>query len=55
MTPESPAEVVLESVRDRLIRLETILFKLCLFLGMNPRTGGKVEEDSNHESQTHDR
>lgn len=31
---------------DRLIRVETVLFKLCLHLGVNPRTGEALKEVS---------
>lgn len=34
-----------EAMDRRLTRMETVLYKLCLFLGMDPKTGKKVTKD----------
>lgn len=35
-----------DDTMDRVVRVETVLFKLCLHLGVNPRTGESLKEVS---------
>ena len=32
-------------ILDRVRRIETVLFKLCIALGVNPRTGEKLSDE----------
>ena len=34
-----------EEILDRVRRIETMLFKVALAINVNPRTGGKVEDE----------
>ena len=34
-----------EEILDRVRRIETMLFKVALAMNVNPRTGGKVEDE----------
>jgi hypothetical protein len=38
----SPHDRDTHEILDRVIRIETMMFKLCKFIGMDPRTGEKI-------------
>lgn len=42
-----------EEILDRVRRIETMLFKVALAMNVNPRTGGKVEDESTESKQRH--
>lgn len=35
----------IQDLMDRLIRVETLLFKLAMHVGMNPKTGQPIRKD----------
>lgn len=37
--PETPSDDKLMDIQQRVARVETMLFKLCMFVGLNPRNG----------------